>query len=84
MVQKIYDYQINPNYVQNKLTALEDRSRRNNTRIDGIKEIKGDTCNGCEENVQDMFVQKLRLEGIEIERALRVKHDNRKVILKEH
>ena len=84
MIQEIYDYQIDPNYVQDKLTALEDRSRRNNTRIDGIKDTKGDTCNGCEENVQDMFVQKLRLEGIEIERALRVKHDNRKVILKEH
>ena len=59
MIQEIYDYQIDPNYVQDKLTALEDRSRRNNTRIDGIKETKRDTCNGCEENVQGMFVQKL-------------------------
>ena len=41
-IQEIYEYQIDPKYVQYKLTELEDRSRRNNLRIDGIKETKRD------------------------------------------
>ena len=75
--QEIYEYQIDPKYVQDKLTELEDRSRRNNIRIDGIKEMKGETWNDCEEEVQDMFAQKLGLDGIETECAHRVKLNNR-------
>ena len=56
---------------------MEDRCRRNNIRIDGIKEAKGETWNDCEEKVQDMFAQKLGLDGIEIERANRVKRNSR-------
>ena len=56
---------------------LEDRSRRNNINIDGIKETKEETWNDCEEKVQDMFAQKLGLDGIEIECAHRVKRNNR-------
>ena len=37
-VQEIWDYQINPDYIKHKLVELEDRSRRNNLRIDGIEE----------------------------------------------
>ena len=77
IIQEIYEYQIDPKYVQDKLTELEDRPRRNNIRIDGIKETKGETWNDCEEKVQDMFAQKLGLDGIEIERAHRVKLNNR-------
>ena len=36
-VQEIWDYQINPDYIQHKLVELEDISRRNNLRIDGIE-----------------------------------------------
>ena len=75
--QEIYEYQIDPKYVQDELTELEDRSRRNNIRIDGIKEMKGETWNDCEEEVQDMFAQKLGLDGIETECAHRVKLNNR-------
>ena len=78
-IQEIYEYQIDPKYVQDKLTELEDRSRRNNIRIDGIKETKGETWNDCEEKVQDMFAQKLGLDGIEIERAHRVKRNKRDI-----
>ena len=39
-IQEIYEYQIDPKYVQDKLTESEDRFRRNNIRIDGIKETK--------------------------------------------
>ena len=38
LVDEIYDYQVDPEYVANKLIDLEDRSRRNNLRIDGIPE----------------------------------------------
>ena len=45
----MYDYQINPNYVndslselQNKVLEMEDRSRGNNIHIDRITEEKGE------------------------------------------
>ena len=76
-IQEIYVYQIDPKYVQDKLTELEDRSHRNNIGIDGIKETKGETWNDCEEKVQDMFAQKLGLDGTEIECARRVKCNSR-------
>ena len=41
IIQEIYEYQIDPKYVQDKLTELEDRPRRNNIRIDGNKRDKG-------------------------------------------
>ena len=42
-VDEIYDYQVDPDYVTNKLIDLEDRSRRNNLRIDGIPESMNET-----------------------------------------
>ena len=42
-VDEIYDYQVDPEYVTNKLIDLEDRSRRNNLRIDGISESRNET-----------------------------------------
>ena len=63
-IREIYGYQVDSKCVQNKLTALEDRSCRNNIKIDGIKETKGERWNECEEKVQDMFAQKLGLDGI--------------------
>ena len=76
-IQETYEYQIDPKYVQDKLTDLEDKSRENNIRIDGIKETKGETWNDCEEKVQDMFAQKLGLDDTETERAHRAKRNNR-------
>ena len=38
LVDEIYDYQVNPEYVKNELIDLEDRSRHNNLRIDDISE----------------------------------------------
>ena len=34
--EEIYDYQIDPDYVEQKLINLEDKSRRNNLGVDGI------------------------------------------------
>ena len=49
-LKEIYEYQIDPDYVndsltdiRNKLTELEDRSRGNNIRIDEITEEPGET-----------------------------------------
>ena len=40
-IQEIYEYQKDPKYAQDQLTELEDRSHRNNIKIDGIKETQG-------------------------------------------
>ena len=42
-VDEIYDYQVDPEYVTNKLIDLEDRSWRNDLRIDGISESINET-----------------------------------------
>ena len=72
-VDKIYDYQVDPEYVPNKLTNLEDRSRRNNLRIDGISESRNETWEECEEEIQKVFNEKLGVKNVQIERAHRSK-----------
>ena len=42
-VEKIYDYQIDRNKLEKKLTDLENCSRRNNLRIDGVAEENGES-----------------------------------------
>ena len=49
--EETYDYQIDPDYVEQKLRDLEDRSRRNNLRVDGIPETPGETWKDCEEKL---------------------------------
>ena len=78
-IQEIYEYQTNPKYVQDKLTELEERSRRNNLLVNGIKETNAETWNDCKEKIQAMFAQKLRLDGIAIENAHRVRGNNRDI-----
>ena len=71
-LEEIYDYQIDPDEVEKKLTDLEDRSRRNNLQIDGIAEENGESWDNCERNVKEIFMDKLELENdIIIERAHR-------------
>ena len=36
-IWEIYEWHLNPEYVHNKLVDLEDRSRRNNLRIDALR-----------------------------------------------
>ena len=75
-VQDIWDYQIDPDYIQHKLIELEDRSRRNNMRIDGIKEEEGKTWEISEAKVTKVFKEKLGIEKeIIIERAHRTKRN---------
>ena len=72
-LQEFYNNQIDPEYIYIKLVDLEDRSRRCNLRIDGVTEKKGETWEQCEEEIQNVFKEKLGLENINIERAHRSK-----------
>ena len=67
-IEEIYDYQIDPEYVEQKLIDLEDTSRRNNLRVDGILETPGETWEDCKAKLQQIFQEELGLEcPIEIE-----------------
>ena len=46
-VDEICDYQVDPEFVTNKLTDLEDRYRHNNLSIDGISESRNETWEEC-------------------------------------
>ena len=72
-VDEIYDYQLDPEDVTNKLFDLKDRSRRNNLRIDGIPESRNETWEECEEEIQKVFNEKLGVKDVHIERAHRSK-----------
>ena len=72
-VDEIYDYQVDPEYVTNKLIDLEDRSRRNNLRIDGISEPRNETWEECEEEIKKACNEKLCVKNVQIERAYRSK-----------
>lgn len=62
---------INKN-VSQKLTDLEDRSRRNNIVISGIEESDSETWEATEKLVNDLLETKLDLKEVEIERAHRI------------
>ena len=53
-----------------KLIELEDRSLRNNLRIDGISEVSHETWEMCEDSVKDLIKTKLEInDEIEIARC---------------
>ena len=71
-VNEIYVYQMDPQYVEEKLIELEDRLRRCNLKIDGVEEEKDETWDQCEEKVLDIFTSQLGIEkNVQIERAHR-------------
>ena len=72
-VDEVYDTQIDPEFVHNKLIDLEDRSRRNKLRIYGVTETYDETREKCEEHIEQVFNAKLGLKIIRVERAHRVK-----------
>ena len=79
-LKEIYVYQIDPDYVNDsltdiryKLTELEDRSRRNNIRIDEIAEEPGKTWGKCERKVQRLLSEELDINDVVKKRAHRVK-----------
>ena len=60
-------------FYNNETDSEEDRSRRCNLRIDGVTEKKGETWEQCEEEIQNIFKEKLGIKNINIERAHRSK-----------
>ena len=73
-VRDIYEFQVDPNYIFDKFAELEDRSRRNNLRIDRINDEKGGTWEICETKIKNISQEKLEIhEDIIIERAHRKK-----------
>ena len=62
-VEEIYDYQIDPDEVEKKLTDLEDRSRRNNLQIDGVPEENDESWDDSERKFKEIFLDKLELEN---------------------
>ena len=72
-IQDIYEYQVYPNHVLDKLAELEDRSCRNNLRIDGISDEKGETWEMGETKIKNIFQEKLEIHNDIIERAHRTK-----------
>ena len=57
---------------------LEDRSRRNNLRINGIKQKVGESWEDCEAEVEKLFREKLDIEDkIIIQRAHRAKRNKK-------
>ena len=73
-IREIYEWQLDLEYVHIKLADLEDHSRRNNLRIDEIKEKVGQKWEDCEAEVEKHFREKLDIEDKSIiERAHREK-----------
>ena len=67
----IEDDLLDQNDVSSKLIKLEDRSRRNNLRIDGIEETPNETWEDCEIKMQELIKNKLKInEHIEVKGTL--------------
>ena len=47
-INEMYDYQIDLDYANDSLPELQDRTRRNNIRVEGATEEKGETLEDCE------------------------------------
>ncbi|XP_065678108.1 uncharacterized protein LOC136093117 [Hydra vulgaris] len=70
-ITKRYEKEIND--LNKKTLDLENRSRRNNLRLDGIFEKPNENWNECENAVKEMFKKQLKISNeIIIERAHRI------------
>ena len=76
-INELWDYQVDPErleFTERKIVELEDRSQRNNLRIDGITEKENKAWDECEQEVQSLIKDKLGIaENIIIERVHRIK-----------
>ena len=78
-IREIYEWQLDAEYIHKKSVDLEDHSRRNNLRIDWIKERVGESWEDCEAEVEKRLREKLDTEDkIIIERAHRAKKKKKK------
>ena len=51
----MYRHHIDPAFIRDKLSDLEDRSRGNNLRADSIKERPNETWEDCENGLDTLF-----------------------------
>ena len=58
--QEMYDYQLDPAYIEDKLIELKDQSRQSNLRVDGVKPRPNETCKGCKNELDTPFQGKSR------------------------
>ena len=65
------DYIEDAENIHNKLVELEDHSRQNDIKIDGIKEHNKESWEECETRVHSMLKESLDIENVGIERAHR-------------
>ena len=62
-------------YLKNKLRILEDRSRRNNIRVEGIPGNENEGWEVTEEKLRNVIKEELGIESVDFERAHRVKRN---------
>ena len=83
-VRDIYEYQVDPNYVLDKVAELEGRSRKKNLRIYGINEEKSEIWEMCETKIKNIFQDKLKIhEDIIIECVHRTKRKTTRKVQQE-
>ena len=65
-MNEMCDCQIDPDYVinslpvlQDKISEIEDRSSRNNIRVDGVTKEKRETWEDCEKKVLEILRDKM-------------------------
>ena len=61
-MKELYEYQIDPEFVKNKLVELENCSKRYNLYIDGMKVTSNETWEKCEKDLQILFKDKPGIE----------------------
>ena len=61
-----------PKNVHVKVRDLEDASRRNNLRFDGLSQAQGEDWHASEAKIKKVIKEKLGIENVEIERAHRI------------
>ena len=54
-VQEMYEYQLDPDFIEDKLTDLEDRLRPNNLRVDCTKEKPNKTWEYSKKELHTLF-----------------------------
>ena len=76
-LQEMYGYELDLAFIEDKLIDLEDRARRNNLKVDGIKRRPNETWEECEKELETLFKESQVIEK-EVLKRHRVKTDKRK------
>ena len=76
-INEFWGYQVNLErleFTERKIVDLEDRSRRNNLRVDGLSKKENEIWDECKQEVQILIKDKLGIaKNIGIERAHQIK-----------